>query len=451
MVLAALLRRKLLGDQHQAASAVQMQRPASEATPVGGRPLFAAVDPSAPDCAYADASDERLRSTRFFHGRRKDGRLSIKQDFKSGGDTMLATALESRRLGPAQVDASAPECATWAKRIFVHLAAAVLCAMTAATSAFAQDKPLIRYGYILPPVAEMAGIFTVKPELLKHHGKTYNFEAKFLRGSPLIVTALAAGEIELGNLGVSTFHQAVVNAGLSDMKIIGDEAEDGFSGMFASQIRVRKDSGINKIADLKGKVIATIALGSGADMITRYTLRKHGLELNKDYTYLETPFPTMKAMLLEKKVDAAYFAQPFATDPDVVAQTSVLFTTADSMGPLMLNFIAGRGTFFAKHRAAMVDFMEDFIRVVRWYYDPANRDESIKIVSEASKVPEAVLRRYIFSNADNFRSLDAMPDLTVIQKNWAAMKEIGLIRQELKVNDYSDLSIVKEAAGRLGK
>jgi hypothetical protein len=66
-------------------------------------------------------------------------------------------------------------------------------------------------------------------------------------------------------------------------------------------------------------------------------------------------------------------------------------------------------------------------------------------------VPEAVLRRYIFSNADNYRSLDALPDLTVIQKNWAAMKEIGLIRQELNVNDYSDLSIVKEAASRLSK
>ena len=336
-------------------------------------------------------------------------------------------------------------------RILVGATAALLCATATATPVLAQDKPLIRYGYILPPVAEMAGIFLTKPELLKHHGKTYNFEAKFLRGSPLIVTALAAGEIEVGNLGVSTFYQAVVNANLTDMKVIADEAEDGFQGMFSSQIRVRKDSGINKITDLKGKVIATIALGSGADMITRYTLRKHGLELNRDFTYLETPFATMKPMLLEKKVDAAYFAQPFASDPDVVAQTNTLFTTDDTMGPLMLNFIAARGSFIAKHRPAMVDFMEDFIRVVRWYYDPANRDESIKIVSEASKVPEPVLRRYIFSKGDNYRSLDALPDLTVIQKNWAAMKELGLMRQEMNVNDYADLSIVKEAAARLKK
>ena len=333
----------------------------------------------------------------------------------------------------------------------VQTAAALASVAAGTTPTLAQELPLIRFGYLLPPISEMAGIFTVKPELLKHLGRTYNFEAKYVRGSPLLVTALAAGEIDVGNLGVSTFHQAVVNAGLSDMKIIGDEAEDGFHGMFSSQVRVRKDSGITRISDLKGKVIATIALGSGADMLTRYTLRKHGLELNRDYTYLETPFPTMKAMLLEKKVDAAYFAQPFASDPEVGERTNVLFTTDDSMGPIMLNFIAARGTFIARHRAAMVDFMEDFIRVVRWYYDPANRDEAIKIISESSKVPEAVLSRYIFTKSDNYRSLDALPDLTVIQKNWTAMKELGLIRRELNVNDYADLSIVKEAAGRLKK
>src|SRR5947199_402107 len=83
------------------------------------------------------------------------------------------------------------------------------------------------------------------------------------RGSPLLVTALAANEVDVANLGFSTLYQAVNNAGLSDMKVIADEAEDAINGFFASQVRVRKDSGINKIEDLKGKVVATIAIGSG--------------------------------------------------------------------------------------------------------------------------------------------------------------------------------------------
>src|SRR5262249_5326173 len=155
------------------------------------------------------------------------------------------------------------------------------------------------------------------------------------------------------------------------------------------------------------------------------------------------------AMLLEKKVDAAYFAQPFASDPEVNEQTRVLFTTEDSMGPLMPNFIAARGGFVAKNRAAMVDFMEDFLRVERWYYDPENRKDSIAVISDASKTAASVLERYIFTKQDNYRSLDGLPDLQAIQANWAAQKELGLIKQVLNVNDYADLSLVKEAAARL--
>ena len=338
------------------------------------------------------------------------------------------------------------------KRFMMGLASS-LGATTAlmANKARAADLPHIRWGYVLPPAAEFAGIFLANPNLLRNHGKTYTFEAKFMRGSPLLVTALAANEVDIANLGFSTFNQAVVNAGLADMKIISDEVEDGFNGQFSSQIRVLKTSGIAKIEDLKGKVVATIGLGSGADMLTRYTLRKHGLELNKDYTYLETPFPTMKAMLLEKKVDAAYFAQPFASDPEVGEKTNVLFTTDVSMGPLMPNFIAARGGFIQKNRAAMVDFLEDFLRVVRWYYDPKNKAEAIKIIAEASKTPDNVLERYIFTKADNYRNLDGLPDLKAIQANWAAQKELGLSKQELRVEDYADLSLVKEAAARLAK
>ena len=95
--------------------------------------------------------------------------------------------------------------------------------------------------------------------------------------------------------------------------------------------------------------------------------------------------------------------------------------------------------------------MEDFIRVVRWYYDPANRDEAIKVVSEQSKMPEPVLRRYIFTKDDNYRSLDALPELKPLQNNWKAMRDFNLLKQDLNVEDYADLSIAKEAAARLAK
>ena len=85
-------------------------------------------------------------------------------------------------------------------------AAASVLSMPAILPARAADLPNIRWGYILPPVAEMAGIFLLKPELLKHHGKTYTFEPKFLRGSPLVVTALAANEIDRKSTRLNSSH-----------------------------------------------------------------------------------------------------------------------------------------------------------------------------------------------------------------------------------------------------
>src|SRR6267154_2412325 len=71
------------------------------------------------------------------------------------------------------------------------------------------------------------------------------------------------------------------------------------AGHYTNQFFVLKDSPIQKVADLKGKVVATNAVGSAVDIAMRAMLRKHGLEDKRDYTVVEAPFPTMKAMLAQ--------------------------------------------------------------------------------------------------------------------------------------------------------
>jgi ABC-type nitrate/sulfonate/bicarbonate transport system substrate-binding protein len=43
---------------------------------------------------------------------------------------------------------------------------------------------------------------------------------------------------------------------------------------------------------------------------------------------------------------------------------------------------ASRAGFLAAHRAAMVDFFEDMMRVIRWYRDPANHDAALHPVDD---------------------------------------------------------------------
>ena len=91
--------------------------------------------------------------------------------------------------------------------------------------------------------------------------------------------------------------------GLSDLRIVADEFQDGVAGYYSQEFMVLKDGPIHKVEDLKGKVVATNAAGSAVDVAMKAMLHKHGLEPNRDYTVVEAPFPAMKAMLAENKVD----------------------------------------------------------------------------------------------------------------------------------------------------
>ena len=77
--------------------------------------------------------------------------------------------------------------------------------------------------------------------------------------------------------------------------------QDGVPGYFSSQYYVRKDSGIDKVEDLKGKVIGTNGAGSAVDVAIRAMLKKHGLEDKRDYTMLEAPLPAMAAISWKRK------------------------------------------------------------------------------------------------------------------------------------------------------
>ena len=200
------------------------------------------------------------------------------------------------------------------------------------TAAAAQSEPVkIRNAFVVP-VANWAPMLEAKKDLAKHWGKSYVMEAVRYQGTPPMITALANGELEIANLAYSTLGLAIQNAGISDLRVIADEFQDGVPGYYSNQFFVRKDSGINKLEDLKGKVLATNALGSGIDIAMKAALKKHGLIDKRDYTVIEAPFPTMAAMLKEKKADLVPGVPPFAFNPIFKTDGKVLIDHTAGLG-----------------------------------------------------------------------------------------------------------------------
>jgi NitT/TauT family transport system substrate-binding protein len=107
-----------------------------------------------------------------------------------------------------------------------------------------------------------------------------------------------------------------------------------------------------------------------------------------------------------------------------------------------------RKGFIEKHRAALVDFMEDVLRIERWYLDPQNHDQVAQIASGFLKVPPERFG-WLFTKQDSYRDPDGLPDLVALQRNVDTAAALGFFKPGIVVNDYADLSIVKEAAARL--
>lgn len=330
---------------------------------------------------------------------------------------------------------------------FTKWIVAALFAGVAATQAYAQAPVKIRVSWTAP-VSNWASILLEKKDLAKHLGKTYTLEPVRYAGTPLMITALANGELDVANLAYSTLGIAIKNAGLEDLRVIGDEFRDGVDGRYTNEFYVLKDSPIKTVADLKGKVVATNVSGSAVDVAMKAMLRKGGLEDKRDYTVLEAPFPTMRAMLSEKKVDLIPAVLPFSLDPELKKIARPLFSQRDAIGVTDMIIWTARKPFIDKNRAAMVDFMEDSIRIVRWYLDPANQKEAAEIAARVTKQP---VERFgwLFTNTDYYRNPDMVPDLKALQSNVNITKDLGFVKDHIDVEKYADLSIVQDALKRL--
>jgi len=333
----------------------------------------------------------------------------------------------------------------------VLLAATVACGLAVAApqhESAAQTPVKIRLAWVVP-VANWASILPEKADLLQHQGKSYVLEPVRFQGTPPMISAMAINDLEIGNLAYSSFSLAVENANLSDLRIIADEFQDGVPGYYSDEFFVAKDSPIKTVEDLKGKVLATNAVGSAVDIAMRAMLRKHKMQDKRDVTIIEGAFPNMPAMLSDHKVDLFPGVLPFSANPKIREVTRTLFTQEQAVGTTQMIVWAARAGFIQKNRAALVDFMEDMLRAERWFLSPANHKEAVAIAAKVSKLPEGVFDSWLFTHKDYYRDPNGKPNLAALQANVDLQKQLDLLKTSFDVKKYADLSIVEDAAKRL--
>ncbi len=161
----------------------------------------------------------------------------------------------------------------WLARFW--LISLVAAASLLAQSASKAEPVKIRVSWIAP-LSNWASLLMEKKELAKHMGQSYVLEPVRYAGTPTMITALASGELEVANLAYSTLPTAIHNAGLSDLRVISDEFQDGVKDYYSQEYMVLADGPVKRLQDMKGRVIATNAGGSAVDVAMRSALRKVG-------------------------------------------------------------------------------------------------------------------------------------------------------------------------------
>jgi sulfonate transport system substrate-binding protein len=329
-------------------------------------------------------------------------------------------------------------------KLAVLIAAFLALGLAAAQSA---EPVRLRVAWAAAP-GQLTPILFEHPGLAKHLGQSYTLEPVRTAGSSIGLQSLAAGELEMAPMTFNVLATAILNARLDDLRVVSDEARDGVEGYDTNLYLVLKDGPVQRIEDLKSKVVAINGIGSGQDIFMRVMLRRHGIEVPRDISLIESNFPSMKAMLDEKKADMVVGVKPFTTDPGFQAISRPLFTQRDAVGSSDFLFLTARAGFIAKNRAALVDFYEDDMRATRWYLDPANHQEAVTILASFLKIPAERLG-WAFTKNDFYREPNLRPDLASIQKNIDMLKEFGFIKDKVDVKAHADLSLVEEAANRL--
>ena len=110
--------------------------------------------------------------------------------------------------------------------------------------------------------------------------------------------------------------------------------------------------------------------------------------------------------------------------------------------------MVGAQTFIDAHRAVLVDFLEDSLRIAHWYLDPKSHDDVAAIAAQITKQPPERFG-WLYTKADYYRNPNLVPNLDALQKNVELTKDLGFIKSSFDVKAHSDLSLIEEAAKRL--
>jgi ABC-type nitrate/sulfonate/bicarbonate transport system substrate-binding protein len=317
------------------------------------------------------------------------------------------------------------------------IAALGLAAGLITSAAQAQDIPTIRVGWTIP--AEEAKYWMMRrPQEFPDLGKTYKIEWSQFQGTSVMSQALIAGALDCATQGVLPIAQGAA-AGTLNVYIVAEHVGEK-PGSFSVYWAVKEDSPIKTVADLKGKTVGISIIGGGTQGPFNLMLKKNGIDPEKDIKLVEVSFPLSEEAIRSGRVDSSNMNQPFAARAEAKGGIRKLFSL-DQVLPNIVHIVeACRKDFVDKNPELAKAYVRDITKALKMAL--ANRPETMKVVSEITKVPVEVLDTYLLKGNDFAREPGAAPNFAGIQAMLDVYTDTGMINKKLDANQFKHPTIV---------
>jgi NitT/TauT family transport system substrate-binding protein len=133
---------------------------------------------------------------------------------------------------------------------------------------------------------------------------------------------------------------------------------------------------------------------------------------------------------------------PFMPAEQAKGDLRGLFTAGDAFGPHCVLFQVVTNDFVAANRAAVRAFLDDYVRGLHWFYDPANRAKAVQLTADFTKSSKDVLESYFLTPRDYYRDINGCVAAELIQVPIDAMLREGFIDRPVEVVKHVDTSLL---------
>lgn len=298
----------------------------------------------------------------------------------------------------------------------------------------------VKLGYFPNITHASAMIGVEKGFFQKDLGEKVKLETKQFPNGSLLMDALTTGQIDIGYVGPEPAIARYLQGG--DVVILSGAANGG------NVVVAAKDSNINTIKDLSGKIVASPSRACTHDISLRILMQQQGLKMeDQGGTVKEvTQKPAdMMTLFQQKQLDAAVVSEPWASQMEAKVGAKVIVDAKDMPweGKLPSTVLVASKKFVSENPEIVKAILKGNVDAVNFV--KASRDEAIKLtqknLAEQAK-QELSLDILEKSFARTEMTYEVSPQILNEMEQWS--KDLGLVRGKTDVNGLVDLTLLNE-------